>query len=85
MREHLGRIGLLLMSLCMIGFLMATEYKREIGEEEILYFQVGEEVIQTWEQDGVHYLFLPSFANVNNVILAPYSPEFYMLSSQKKI
>ena len=86
MKEHIYRIGLLLFSVCLITVLIWGEYKREeVAEEVQLCFRIGEETIQTWEKDGVHYLFLPSFADGKEVVLTSYSPEFYIINQGKKI
>ena len=86
MKEHIYRISLLLFSVCLIAVLIWGEYKREeVADEVQLYFQIGEENIQTWEKDGIYYLFLPSYAAGKEVILNSYSPEFYMINQGKKI
>ena len=86
MKEHIKRIALAILSVCMVLLLIHAEYNREnVTEETNLFFIVGNEVIRTWESDGVQYLFLPSFAEVAEVVLAPYSPEFYVISQKEKI
>ena len=86
MKEHIYRITLLFFSIGMIVCLIWREYtKGEIAKETKLYFQIGEETIQTWEKEGVHYLFLPAFAEEEEVILASYSPEFYLLDQGKTV
>lgn len=86
MKEHICRIGLMIVSVCLIIALIWGEYiKEDVSQEIQLYFRIGEENIQTWEKDGVYYLFLPSFATEEDVILNSYSPEFYMINQGKKI
>lgn len=86
MKEHINRIILLIFSVCFIAFMIQREYvKGEVSEEAHLYFQIGDETIQTWEKDGVHYLFLPSFVSAEKVILTSYSPEFYVINQGEKI
>ena len=86
MKEHIGRIGLLLFSVIAITVLILSEYKKEeVAETNVFYFQIGEETVQTWEKDDVYYLFLPAFVSKEDVILTSYSPEFYVISQGKKI
>ena len=86
MKEHIGRIILLLFSIAVIGILIQSEYKKEeVAQTTEFYFRVGDEMIQTWEKEDVHYLFLPSFVSEEEVFLASYSPEFYAISQEKKI
>ncbi len=86
MKEHVKKIALAIISVCFMGLLVHSEYNREnIAEETGLFFLVKDEVIRTWEKDGVQYLFLPSFAEDTEVTLAPYSKEFYIMHQKKKI
>ena len=86
MKEHIGKIVLLLFSIIAIVILIGSEYKKEeVAQITGFYFQIGEETVQTWEKEGVHYLFLPAFVQMEDVILTPYSPEFYILDQGKKI
>ena len=86
MKEHIGRISLLLFSIVVIAILIRIEYKKEeVAETTKFYFQVGTETIQTWEKEDVYYLFLPAFVSEEDVILTPYSPEFYVINQGKKI
>lgn len=86
MKEHIYKIGLLLLSVCMIGTILWWEYtKEEMAEKVGIDFHVGEEIIQTWEKDGVHYLFLPAFVSQEEVLLTVYSPEFYVINKGRSI
>ena len=86
MKEHIGRIVLLLFSITAIVILIRSEYKKEeVAQTTGFYFQIGEEIIRTWENDDVHYLFLPSFVSEEDIVLTAYSPEFYIISQGKKI
>ena len=86
MKEHMKRIILAIVSVCLVMLLIHAEYNREnMIEETDLFFLVENEEIRTWEKDGVHYLFLPSFVNDAEVVLAPYSPEFYVIQQKEKI
>lgn len=86
MKEHVKRIILAIVSVCLVILLIGAEFKSEnVTQETNLFFVVGNEVISTWEKDGVQYLFLPSFAKDTEVVLAPYSPEFYVVNQKKKI
>ena len=86
MKEHMKRIILAIVSVCLVILLIRAEFKSEnVTRETRLFFVVGDEVISTWEKDDVHYLFLPSFAKDAEVVLAPYSPEFYVVNQKKKI
>ena len=80
MKEHIVKIGMLIASLMMICGCIYIDYKKEkIDDVAVLYFQIGEETIQTWENGDTQYLFLPSFVKEEDVVLAPYSPEFYLI------
>lgn len=86
MRQHIGRIILLVISVVMIVILIHREYtKGGISEDRSIYVQIAEETIQTWEKEGVYYLFLPSFASPEEVTLASYSPEFYVLPEERRV
>lgn len=86
MKEHICRIAITIFSISIIFFMIEREYRKgEVARQENLYFQIGEETIQTWEKDGVQYLFLPSFAAQEDVILTSYSPEFYVINQKKKV
>lgn len=86
MKQHIGRIVLSVVSFFLIIVMIYGEYIREdVAEKVKLYFQIGDEVIQTWEKDGVYYLFLPSFASNEEIALASYSPEFYMINQGREI
>lgn len=86
MKEHIGRISLLLFSIVVIAILIRIEYKKEeVAETTKFYFQVGTETVQTWEKEDVYYLFLPAFVSEEDVILTTYSPEFYVINQGKKI
>ena len=86
LKAHLGRLCLFIWSLVCIFGLIRMEYQQEgVAEQKTLYFQVQDEIIQTWEKDGILYLFLPSFATEEDVTLAAYSPEFYVMGQNKKI
>ena len=68
MKEHIKKIALAIVSVCMVLLLIHAEYNREnITEETSLFFIVENEVIRTWEKEGVQYLFLPSFAKETEV------------------
>lgn len=86
MKEHIYKIALLLFSICFLFIMIHSEYKKEgMGERARIYFQIGEETIQTWEKDGVHYLFVPSFATEEDMVLTSYSPEFFIIHQGEKI
>lgn len=86
MRQHIGRLVLMTASIIMIAVLLYTEYTKEgISEERKLYISLGEETIQTWENDGVFYLFLPAGISLQELRLAAYSQEFYIQASGKRM
>lgn len=77
MKHHVLRILLAVFAFVVTGGLVHYEFKRNSEEKaQTVSFQVGEEVIGTWEDEGVHYLFLPSYADMDAVELMPYSPAF---------
>ena len=86
MKEHIKRISILIFSICLIGILIYTEQKSERNDKTIsLYFKVGNEVIKTWENEGTYFLFLPSYAAEERIVLTPYSPEFYVVKQGRYI
>lgn len=86
MKEHIKRFIFTIVSLGCIIALIGWEYDREdVAEKKTLFFMIEDEVVQTWEKDGMQYLFLPSFAEDEEVKLAPYSSKFYIINEKKKI
>ena len=68
MKDHIKKIALAIVSVCMVFLLIHVEYNREnITEGNNLFFIVENEVIRTWEKEGVQYLFLPSFAKETEI------------------
>ena len=55
---------------------------RSNKEQDMPVFQIGGQTIRTWEKDGVHYVFLPSFSNDQDVTLSKLSMEFTICDPQ---
>ena len=86
MKQHIFKLFGGILSVLGVIFLVSTEYQRQnISKENILYFIIEDEYIRTWEKEGVQYLFLPSFAEMSEVKLAPFSSEFYIMGYKQMI
>jgi len=83
-KEHIGKFFLILFSLCFMFGIVGAEYYRETGgEEPHIIFQVGKEVVQVWEKENIYYLFLPSYASLKDIRLAPYSAKICVMKEGK--
>ena len=86
MRENTGKIVLGFFTFLLISGMLFVEYHFEIKNKELnLYFMAGREMIQAWRKDKVYYLFLPSHISLEEVTLASFSPEFYVLNKGETI
>lgn len=83
MRQIVGRFFLIIV--CIIGIMgfIYMDSHNEIEQQEMeLSFYLGEEIINVWEDEGVNYLFLPSFAENKDVVLTPYADEFEVVDKK---
>lgn len=55
------------------------------SKQKTLYFTLDEETISTWEQDNTFYLFLPSYADIDDVKLCSYSDKFTVTGTDRYI
>lgn len=86
MWQKIGRIVILLLCLVGIGGFIYLDNIEELNSGEMeLSFYVGDEVICAWEGEEAYYLFLPSYADVNDVCLTPYASSFDVLSTGEHI
>ena len=86
MRVYIGKIILSCFTVFLIAAMLYSEYHLEIKEKEnSLYFVIEENIIKTWKKDKIQYLFLPSYVKEEEVFLASFSPEFYVLEEGETI
>ena len=86
MKKKIGKIILSCFTILLIMSLLYIEYHHEIKKREFsLYFMVGDNIIRSWQTDGIHYLFLPSFAKEEEILLASFSPDFYVIEEGESI
>ena len=86
MWQKIGRIVILVLCLVGIGGFIYLDNIEELNSGEMeLSFYVGDEVICAWEGEEAYYLFLPSYADVNDVCLTPYASSFDVLSTGEHI
>lgn len=81
MRQIIGRI--LLIILCAIGVagFVYMDSCDELQQRELeMSFTLGEEIIHAHKDEEMYYLFLPSFAENEDVVLTSYADEFEVLN-----
>lgn len=86
MWQKIGRIVILVLCLVGIGGFIYLDNIEELNNREMeLSFYVGDEVIRAWEGEDAYYLFLPSYADMNDVCLTSYASSFDVLSTGERI
>ena len=81
MQRALGRVFLII--LCAIGVagFVYMDSCDELQQTELeLSFTLGEEIIHAHKDEEMYYLFLPSFAENEDVVLTSYADEFEVLN-----
>ena len=83
MRQSIIKAGICLLALCCILGMVIFENKAALWEKQMeISVVAGEQTITAWEQDGVYYIFLPSYAGKEQVRLTSYSSEFTVTQNQ---
>lgn len=86
MWQKISRIVILVLCLVGIGGFIYLDNIEELNSGEMeLSFYVGDEVIRVWKGEEAYYLFLPSYADVNDVCLTSYASSFDVLSTGERI
>ena len=77
MRQIIIKTGICVLALFCIFGLIVLENKEALWDRQMeISVVAGEEIITAWEQEGIYYLFLPSYAVREQVRLTSYSAEF---------
>lgn len=77
MRQTIIKAGICLFALMFILGIVILENREALLDKKMeISVMAGEQVINAWEQDGIYYIFLPSYAEMEEVYLTPYSAEF---------
>lgn len=77
MRQIVSKLILIMLCVAgLTGFIYIDNQDEMVNSEMELSFYLGEEVLYAWEDQGVYYLFLPSYAECGELELTPYSAEF---------
>ena len=83
MRLSLGKCLIILLCVILLGGLVYMDSVSEIDTAEIeLSFMLEDEIINAWQGEGVYYLFLPSYAELEKVKLLSYATEFEILDQE---
>ncbi len=86
MWQKIGRIVILVLCLVGIGGFIYLDNIEELNNGEMeLSFYVGDEVIRAWEGEDAYYLFLPSYADLDEVEMTSYSGDFEVVTTGKKL
>lgn len=86
MKYHMKRVCVILLSFFLLFILVA--FSRNIEKKnraETFEFQLEKRKLQTWEDAGVYYLFLPSYADISEVVLDDSSFSFEILEENISI
>ena len=86
MWQKIGRI--IIIVLCFLGidaFIYLDSIKQINNGEMELSFYVEDEVIRAWEGEDAYYLFLPSYADINEIELTSYAGDFEVVTTGKKV
>ncbi len=74
---------LILLCILFLGGLIYIDSADEIAEVKIeLSFSLKEEIIHAWQGEDAYYLFLPSYAQLEEIELLSYSTEFEVVNPQ---
>ena len=86
MWQKIGRIIIALLCLAGIGGFVYLDNIEEVNNAEIeLSFYLGDEVIRAWECEDTCYLFLPSYADVDDLRLTSYASGFEVVNTGEKV
>ena len=77
---------LILICIILLGGLVYLDSVSEIENAKIeLSFVLDDEIINAWEGEDAYYLFLPSYAETEKIILLSYSTEFEILEPEAMV
>ena len=77
MRLSIGKGIIILICICLLGGLIYADNVDKVDESSIeLSFLLGDEIVNAWKGEEGYYLFLPSYAELNDVRVSSYSTEF---------
>ena len=80
MRQTIGKIVLLILCIILLVGFVYFDSKDELDNTELeLSFYLDKEIINTWDNGQIQYLFLPAYAELDRVELSPFSEEFRVL------
>ena len=80
MRLSFGKGLLILICIILLGGLVYLDSVSEIESAKIeLSFVLDDEIINAWKGEEAYYLFLPSYAETENITLLSYATEFEIL------
>lgn len=80
MRLSFGKGLLILICIILLGGLVYLDSVSEIESAKIeLSFVLVDEIINAWKGEEAYYLFLPSYAETENITLLSYATEFEIL------
>lgn len=83
MRLSFGKWIMILICVVALGGLIFVDSMDEIDRTEIeLSFVLGEEIIDAWKGEDGYYLFLPSYAQLEQLKLQSYATEFEILDKE---
>lgn len=81
MRQIIGRIFLIILCISGIMGFVYIDSRDGMEQKELeLSFYLGEEIIHAHKDKEMYYLFLPSFAENEDVVLTSYADEFEVLN-----
>lgn len=86
MRQTISRIIVIFVCAAMLVGFVYIDSREELKTSDLeLSFHLGKETITAWNSENVYYLFLPSYAETDSVMLTSYSDEFQVLDIEENI
>ena len=83
MRLSFGKWLVILICIILLGGLVYMDSMGEIETAKVeLSFALEDEIINAWQGEGVYYLFLPSYAELDKMKLQPYATEFEIIDKE---
>lgn len=77
MRLAIGKGIIIIICVVLLGGVVYLDSAKNGTEKQIeLSFMLGNEIINAWKGEDAYYLFLPSYADVQDVTLLSYATEF---------
>lgn len=86
MRQIIIKAGICVLALLGVFGLVFWENKEALqGNQMEISIVAGEQIISAWEQEGIYYVFLPSYAQKEQIRLTSYSAEFTVKQEQRLV